>query len=179
MRRFEPCASSALSSFSLPTPVVNDKGRYRQHRTQVRVPKLLSRAACDCNSESIIDRFLKLLASDVPLRRSHRIVAKQKLDLFEFASWRRRAQLRRRSWGDTLFMPARLAHRLTGYQTTLAITPASCRAPFFKTRLNTFPSLTPEWRSQTSTVTFIFRLRGGRPYIPDCPPHLKAQRNEN
>jgi hypothetical protein len=48
-------------------------------------------------------------------------------------------------------MPARLAQRLTAYQATFAVTPASCRAPFFKTRLNTFPSLTPESRCQTST----------------------------
>ncbi len=65
--------------------------------------------------------------------------------------WQRRAQLRRRSRGARLSMLARLAHRSTAYQTTLAVTPASCRAPFFKTRLNTVPLLTPEWRSQTST----------------------------
>src|SRR5208283_3788650 len=34
--------------------------------------------------------------------------------------WQRRAQLRRRSWGAKLCMPARLAHRLTAYQTTFA-----------------------------------------------------------
>jgi hypothetical protein len=39
------------------------------------------------NSKSIIHRILKLLfASDVPLRCLHRSVAKQKLNLFEFAS---------------------------------------------------------------------------------------------
>jgi hypothetical protein len=48
---------------------------------------LSSRIACDRDSKSIIDRFVKLLlASDVPFRRLHRSVAKQKLDLFEFAS---------------------------------------------------------------------------------------------
>jgi len=55
----------------------------------------------------------------------------------------RRAQVRRRSWGAKLAMPAWLAHRFTVYQTTLAVTPASCRFPPFKTRLNTLPSLTP------------------------------------
>jgi hypothetical protein len=56
--------------------------------------------------------------------------------------------VRRRSWGAKLLMPACRAHRFTAYQTTLAVTPASCRSPPFKTRLNTFPSLTPECRSQ-------------------------------
>jgi hypothetical protein len=50
-------------------------------------PNFLSRIACYRDSESIIDRFFKLLlASDVPFRRLHRSVAKQKLDLFEFPS---------------------------------------------------------------------------------------------
>jgi hypothetical protein len=33
-----------------------------------------------------------------------------------------------RSWGARFSMPARLAHRLAAYQTTLAVTPPSCRA---------------------------------------------------
>jgi hypothetical protein len=45
---------------------------------------------------------------------------------------------------------------LTADQTTLAVTPPSCRAPFFKTRLNTFPSFTPESRSQKSTTLADF-----------------------
>jgi len=56
--------------------------------------------------------------------------------------------VRQGSWGARSFMPACRAHRFTAYQTTLAVTPASCRIPPFKTRLNTFPSLTPERRSQ-------------------------------
>src|SRR5258708_35890310 len=72
--------------------------------------------------------------------------------LFQFASttMAQGAQVRRRSWGARLLMPACRAHRFTAYQTTLAVTPASCRIPPFKTRLNTFPSLTPECRSQAS-----------------------------
>jgi hypothetical protein len=54
---------------------VQDKGRYRQQRD------------CDRDPESIIHRILKLLfASDVPFRCLHRSVAKQKLNLFQFAS---------------------------------------------------------------------------------------------
>ncbi len=46
-----------------------------------------SGVTCDRNSKPMIHRILKLLfASDVPLRCLHRSVAKQKLNLFEFAS---------------------------------------------------------------------------------------------
>ncbi len=52
-----------------------------------RCLKLSSGVACDRNSKSIIHRILKLLfGSDVPLRCLHRSVAKQKLNLFQFAS---------------------------------------------------------------------------------------------
>jgi hypothetical protein len=79
--------------------IVNDKGRYRQHRAQSRLRKPSSRVECHSESESIIDRFSEvLLASDVTFCRLYRGVAKQKLDLFEFASTfvaKARAQLRR------------------------------------------------------------------------------------
>ena len=65
-------------------------------------------------------------------------------------SWQSRAQVRRRSWGARLAMPACRAHRLTAYQTTFAVMPASCRFPTFETLLNTLPSSTPECRSHTS-----------------------------
>lgn len=46
-----------------------------------------SGVTCDRNSKPMIHRILKLLfASDVPLRCLHRSVAKQKLNLFHFAS---------------------------------------------------------------------------------------------
>src|SRR5271165_210010 len=48
-------------------------------------------------------------------------------------------------------MPACRAHRLTAYQTTFAVTPASCRFPDFETLLNTRPSLTPDWESHASS----------------------------
>jgi len=65
-------------------------------------------------------------------------------------SWQSRAQVRRRSCGARFAMPACRAHRLTAYQTTLAVTPASCRFPFFETLLNTLPWLTPECTSHAS-----------------------------
>src|SRR6202158_4116041 len=37
-------------------------------------------------------------------------------------------------------MPALLVQRLTPSQTTLGVTPASCRIPFLRIRLNTLPS---------------------------------------
>jgi hypothetical protein len=65
---------------------VNDKGRYRQHHRSGSALHL-SRGVAGKNSKSIIHRILKLLfASDVPLRCLHRSVAKQKLNLFKFAS---------------------------------------------------------------------------------------------
>jgi hypothetical protein len=81
----------------------------------------------------------------------------------------RGAQLRRRSWGARLSIPACSAHRFTAYQTTFAVTPASCRAPFFKTRLNTFPSHTRECRSQASTSSLHHDGTGtvlSRPPLP-------------
>src|ERR1019366_3218695 len=66
-------------------------------------------------------------------------------------------------------MPACLAHRFTAYQTTFAVTPASCRVPPFKTRLNTLPSHTPECRSQASTSSLHHDGTGtvlGRPPLP-------------
>jgi len=48
-------------------------------------------------------------------------------------------------------MPACSAHRLTAYQTTFAVTPASCRFPSLETLLNTRPSLTPECESHASS----------------------------
>jgi hypothetical protein len=59
-------------------------------------------------------------------------------------SWQSRAHVRRRSWGARLGMPACRAHRFTAYQTTFAVTPASCRLPTFESLLNTRPSLTAE-----------------------------------
>jgi hypothetical protein len=55
-------------------------------------------AACDRNSEAIINRVVQLLfASDVSLRLD-RSMPEQKPNLFEFAlqSWQSRAQVRRR-----------------------------------------------------------------------------------
>jgi hypothetical protein len=69
-------------------------------------------------------------------------------------SWQRRAQVRLRSWGARLGMPACRAHRLTAYQTTFAVTLASCRFPTFETLLNTRPSLTPECESHLSSNCF-------------------------
>jgi hypothetical protein len=49
--------------------------------------KLSGGIACDRNSKSIIHRILKLLlASDVPFRGLHKGVAKEKQNLFQFAS---------------------------------------------------------------------------------------------
>src|SRR5208282_2222136 len=61
------------------------------------------------------------------------------------------AQVRRRSCGARLFIPACPAHRFTAYQTTFAVTPEGCTIPPFRTCLNTLPSVTPECRSQAST----------------------------
>jgi hypothetical protein len=61
-----------------------------------------------------------------------------------------RAQVRRRTWGARLAMPACRAHRLTAYQTAFAVTPASCGFPTFETLLNTLPSLTPDCPSHAS-----------------------------
>jgi hypothetical protein len=66
---------------------VNDKGRYRQPSATAPSETFSGSVACDRNSKSIIHRTLKLLfASDVPLRCLHGSVAKQKLNLFQFAS---------------------------------------------------------------------------------------------
>jgi hypothetical protein len=71
----------------LPTQEVNDKGRYRQHSQSGRACRLSDGVPCDRNFKSIIHRVLKfLLASDVPFRCLHRGVAKEKLNLFQFAS---------------------------------------------------------------------------------------------
>lgn len=82
-----------------------------------------------------------LFASDVPLRRLHRGVAKQKLDLFEFAATQvaEAGATATKIVRSKFSMPAHLAHRLTAYQTSLAVTPPSCRAPFFKNPSEHFP----------------------------------------
>jgi hypothetical protein len=137
----------------LPTQIVNDKGRYRQH-CKGELQSSLSCGACHRDAESIVDCFSEILrASDIPFRRLHRSVAKQKLDLFEFAS--------------TSMAEARAtATKIMGREIVCAST---LGAPFdrildyvgrhasilsssiLQDRLNTLPSLTPECRSQTST----------------------------
>ncbi len=56
--------------------------------------------------------------------------------------------------------PACRAHRFTAYQTTLAVTRASCRNPLFNTGLNTFTSLNADCRSQPLRSPL---LHGGTP----------------
>jgi hypothetical protein len=66
---------------------VNDKGRYRQQPAVASRSNPSRGVRCNRNPETIIHRILKLLfAADVPFRCLHRSVAKQKLDLFQFAS---------------------------------------------------------------------------------------------
>jgi len=83
-------------------------------------------------------------------------VTKQKSNLFEFAA----AIMAESGTGATkvvgarFAMPACRAHRLTAYQTTFAVTPASCRFPTFETLLNTRPSLTPGCESHASNNCF-------------------------
>jgi hypothetical protein len=82
--------------------------------------------------------------------------------------WHRRAQVRRRSCGARLFMPACSAHRFTAYQTTFAVTPEGCNIPPFKTCLNTLPSLTPECRSHASTSSLAHHGTGTFVFLLPC-----------
>jgi hypothetical protein len=66
---------------------VNDKGRYRRHPRSDAPANSSGGVICDRNSEPIIHGILKLLfAPDVPFRRLHRSVTKQKLNLLKFPS---------------------------------------------------------------------------------------------
>ena len=109
--------------------------------------KLSSGLTCDRDPESIIHCILKFLfAPDVALSCLDRSVAKQKLNLFQFASttMAEPSASATKIVGGQMVYAGPPAHRFTAYQTTLAVTQASWRSPFFKTRLNTLPSLTFE-----------------------------------
>jgi hypothetical protein len=123
---------------------VIDKGRYRQHRAQSRIPKLLKPHRLRLGSKAIIDRFLKLLlASDVPLRRLHPSVAKQELDLFEFAStsMAEAGATATKVVGGQIVYASPIGTPFDRIPDYVAVTSASCRTPFFKPRLNTFSSV--------------------------------------
>src|ERR1700731_4657313 len=64
-------------------------------------------------------------------------------------------------------MPIRLAYRFTAYHTTSVVTPSSCRVPFFETRLNTLPSVTPVSWIQTS-MRPLHHAGTGTVRIPAC-----------
>src|SRR6516225_7611254 len=97
------------------------------NRGKVGVGRHSGGVARDRNSKTVINRILQLLFA--PVYRSvvwteawpsrNRICSSSPLQ-----SWQGRAQVRRRSWGAKLAMPACRAHRLTAYQTTFAVTPA-------------------------------------------------------
>ena len=137
---------------SLPTEMVNDKGRYRQSR-QRRLGCHLAAVAGDRNPKTIIDNILQLLfAPDVSLRCLNGSVPEQKPDLFEFAT----AIVTEPSTCTSKIVGRQMLDALPGtpldgYHTTFAVTPASCSFPNLETLLNIRPSLTPECRSQAST----------------------------
>jgi hypothetical protein len=139
----------------LPTEVVNDKGRNRQSCTKcgghcvlqavslaTEISKRSFTASC---SFCLLPMYRSVVWTEAWPSRN-RICSSSPLQ-----SWQSRAQVRRRSWGARWGMPACRAHRLTAYQTTLAVTPASCRLATFETLLNTRPSLTPECESHASS----------------------------
>ena len=138
----------------LPVPVVNDKGRYRQQldTTDSKLPQALSlaieiprRSFTASWSLCLLPIYRSVVCTEARPSRNW-ICSSSPPEL-----WHRRAQVRRRSCGARLFMPASSAHRFTAYQTTFAVTPEGCNIPPFKTCLNTLPSLTPECRGHAST----------------------------
>jgi hypothetical protein len=109
-------------------------------------------------------------------------VAKQKLDLFEFAS-------------TSMAEAGATAAKIVGGQIVYA---GSLGAPFerildyvgchagilsrsiLQNPSEHFPLADARMPELNIYSHFHFRLRqSGRPYIPDCPSHLKAERNEN
>jgi hypothetical protein len=132
---------------SLPTSVVNDNGRYRQ-QPDTTASKLLQalwltieiprRSFTASWSLCLLPIYRSVVCTEAWPSRNW-ICSSSHPEL-----WHRRAQVRRRSCGARLFMPACFAHRFTAYQTTFGVTPEGCNLPPFKTCLNTLLSLTPE-----------------------------------
>ncbi len=81
----------------------------------------------------------------VPFGRLLRRVTKEKLNLFEFATGLMAEAGARATKivGCQRVNADSFGVSLTAYQTTSVATPSSCRAPFFESRLNTLPSVTP------------------------------------
>jgi hypothetical protein len=117
-----------------------------------------SGGVCDRNSEPPEAFF----ASDVPLRCLQKSVAKERLNLLQFAST---TMAQAGASAAKILGCLCRRNRFTAYQTTLVVTPVPSTIPRFKTRLNTLRSFNPECRSHVSGELVDVRMSHECVYI--------------